>query len=95
MIDKSVKIKYKRLRDIPSRIVDGEAVLVTPKEGKVTVLNETAARIWQLLDGTHKTVSEIAKYITTEFEIEEENAYRDCFDFLKTLEEKGFIQSEP
>ena len=33
------------------RIVDREAVIVLPQKGKVKVLNEVGAAIWDLIDG--------------------------------------------
>ena len=38
----------KKSEDTASRIIDGEAVIVIPQKGVVTVLNETGSGIWQL-----------------------------------------------
>jgi hypothetical protein len=47
-----ISVKWpKRSEDTASRVVDGEAVIVIPQKGVVTVLNETGSGIWQLLDG--------------------------------------------
>jgi hypothetical protein len=85
-------IYFKRSGDIPFRIVDEEAVLVSPKEGEVTVLNKTGTKIWQSL-GVKRTPCQIAKLIIKEFEVEKEEAYTDCLEFLRDLERKGFIKS--
>ncbi len=93
MKKKSSQFKFRRSPDLPFRVVDEEVVIVSPPKGEVTVLNETAAKIWQLLDGK-RTLKQIADILTAEFEVKREKAYSDCLDFIKKLEQKGFVQSE-
>jgi len=93
MNKKGSQFKFRRSPDLPFRVVDEEVVIVSPNKGEVTVLNETAAKIWQLLDGK-RTLKQIADILTDEFEVEREKAYADCLNLLKELEQKGFVQSE-
>lgn len=92
MNKKDSQFKFKRSSNFPFRIVEGEVVLVSPQEGEVTVLNEIAAKIWQLLDGK-RTPRSIANVLASEFEVEKEEAYTDCLNFLKELEQKGFVKN--
>ena len=69
---------------IVSRMVDGEAVLVDPKQGMVRVLNPTGARIWELIDG-RQTVAELAAGIAAEYGIETPRAQADTIAFCEDL----------
>lgn len=78
--------------DVVGRIVDDEAVLVLPQQGKVKVLNEVGARIWELLNG-ERTAKEIAQAISQEYEVPQATAEADALDFLGTLVEKDMIEA--
>ncbi len=86
-----ISVKWpKKSENTASRIVDGEAVIVIPQKGVVTVLNETGSAIWQLLDGG-KTVEDIMNIISSEFNVSREEAEKDTLDFIKELEEKDMV----
>jgi len=68
-----------------------EAVLVLPSQGKVKVLNEVAARIWALSDGSRQ-VRQIVDIICTEYQVESGQAEVDILEFLSELEMKKAIQ---
>jgi hypothetical protein len=76
---------------VVGRIVDDEAVLVLPEQGKVKVLNEVGARMWALTDGA-RSVREIALLICDEYDVEPETAEADTLDFLRDLEARGAIE---
>ena len=80
----------KKSEDTASRIIDGEAVSVTPRKGLVTVLNETGSGIWQLLDGRN-SVEDIINIISSKFDVSREEAEKDTLDFIKELEEKDMV----
>ena len=80
----------KKSEDTASRIIDGEAVIVTPQKGVVTVLNETGSGIWQLLDGEN-TVEDIINTISSEFNVSREEAEKDTLCFIEELIEKDMV----
>ncbi len=88
-MDTSVKWP-KKSEDTASRIIDGEAVIVLPQKGSVTVLNETGSGIWQLLDGRN-SVEDIIDIISSQFNVSREEAEKDTLDFIKELEEKDMV----
>jgi len=88
-MDISVKCP-KKSEDTASRIIDGEAVIVTPQKGVVTVLNETGSGIWQLLDGRN-TVEDIINVISSEFSVSREEARKDTLCFIEELIEKDMV----
>jgi len=73
-----------------SRILFGEAVVLTPMYSKVFTFNETASRIWELLDG-EPTVGEIVARLHREFQVSEEQARTDVESFVETLIARGLI----
>ena len=86
-----ISVKWpKRSEDTASRMIDGEAVIVIPQKGVVTVLNETGAGIWQLLDGRN-TVEDIINIISSEFNVPREEAEKDTLDFIEELIEKDMV----
>ena len=79
--------RIQREEKIPWRLIEGEAVLVNIEDGEVIHLNEVAAEIWSVIDGT-RSVEEIVKHVNREFEAEIATIEKDVFDFLNQLIEK-------
>jgi len=79
-----------------SRLVDGEAVVVTPGEGTVRILNETGSRVWELSDGK-KNIGELVSIIENEFSVTTEIAKSDILELISDLENKNLmvIKDEP
>jgi hypothetical protein len=73
-----------------SRQVDDEAVLVHPEKGKVQVLNPVAARIWGLIDA-RLSGAEIAAIISSEYEVDLDQACADTRAFLIEIQGKDLI----
>ena len=76
--------------EIVSQEVDGEAVLVDPKQGMVRVLNATGALIWDHVDGRH-TVADLATTLVATYGIEEARAQADVSAFCTNLMERGAL----
>jgi hypothetical protein len=80
----------RRTPSVASRALDGEAVLVHPGQGKVTVLNAVGARLWELIDGRH-TVAEMARVIANEYEVSLIKAEADTLAFCQDLSGRGLL----
>jgi hypothetical protein len=80
----------RRTPSVASRTLDGEAVLVHPEQGKVTVLNGVGARLWELMDGQH-TISEMARMIAEEYEVSQIKAETDALAFCQNLAGRGLL----
>ena len=52
-----------------SRVFNGEAVIISPAENVVRMLNPVGSRIWELCDGS-RTLDQIAAALTDEFEVD-------------------------
>lgn len=82
---------YKKSDSIVSRKIADEFILVPIRQNvgdleSIYTLNETAARIWELIDGKMK-VEEIKEKIIEEFEVAPEEAEKDIIEQFGQLEE--------
>ena len=82
---------YKKSDSIVSRKIADEFILVPIRQNvadleSIYTLNETAARIWELIDGKIE-VGEIKERIVEEFEVTPEEAEKDLIEHLQQLEE--------
>ena len=76
-----------RHEDIAFRVVDGAAVLVSPRDAKIVTLNEVGTRVWELLDG--RPLGEIARALVEDFEVDEPQALEDAATFAEDLLLRG------
>lgn len=79
-----------RAHSVVSRLLDGEAVLVHPAQGRVRVLNQVGARIWELADG-ERSIQEIARLLAQEYEVELPQAELDAVAFCTDLAGRGLL----
>jgi len=75
---------------VVSRLIDNEAVLVHPVQGKVRVLNSVGARVWELADG-QRTLGQIAGVIATEYDVVLTRAQADLIAFCDDLANRGVL----
>jgi len=80
---------YRRSEDMVFRKIGDECILVPIRQGagdleSIYTLNQTAARIWELLDGTTKGI-EIRDKITEEFDVTPKEAEEDLVHHLQEL----------
>jgi len=66
----------------------------TPLVAVPYMLNSVATRIYELCDGLNDIMN-IVKVIMSEYEVDRKIATEDVISYLKTLDEKGFIQWHP
>lgn len=76
--------------NVASRVYGADAVIISPDEGMVRMLNPTATRIWQLADGS-RSVEEIATTLTEEYEVDSHQAHQAVVTLLGELVDKGLI----
>ncbi|HKV57382.1 MAG TPA: PqqD family protein [Ktedonobacteraceae bacterium] len=76
------------------RELDGEAILLNPKEGCSYNLNPVGTLIWKLLDGQHTTTDIIAT-ICEVYEVEPEQASQDAKVLLDDMRTNKLIDSSP
>ena len=79
-----------RDKQTASRVIAGEAIVLTSKDSKIHNLNETGSRIWELL-ADEPTVGEMVAQIHSEFKVSEEKARADVTAFIGELAAKGMV----
>ena len=73
-----------------SRVFSGEAVIISPAENVIRMLNPTGSRIWELADGS-RTVDEIVEILVAEYDVDAARAQQKALDLLSELDDKGLI----
>lgn len=81
------------ITDIIWRVLDDNAVLVSPQGGQVTILNEIGTKIWSLIDGQNSG-SDIADHLVQQYDVTITQAQQDVETFLTKLDERGLITWE-
>jgi hypothetical protein len=87
---------YNRDASVVFRKIAEELILVPIKQKageieSIYTMNEVAARIWELLDGT-KNLGAIRDSIVNEFDVSREEAETDLREFLQQLEQIGAVR---
>ena len=77
-------------RSVSWQILDGDAVIVSPKTGKIRVLNPVGTFIWQMLVLDHNA-AEIQDALVSNYAITPERAARDLQAFISDLSQRNLI----
>ncbi|MBU7017093.1 MAG: PqqD family protein [Theionarchaea archaeon] len=88
----SEKIPMKK-SELWKRLSDNEGVVVDTVRAVEHTLNDTAMRIFELCDG-ESTISDIARKITEEYEVDFEKSQQDVAKCIAKLEELNIVTYE-
>jgi hypothetical protein len=94
-MDQLAHTVYSHDPNIVSRLIAGEMILVPIRKNvgdmeSIYTLNETAARIWELIDGQRST-AEVLQQMVSEFDIDPAEAESDLLVLLHDLLELGAL----
>lgn len=70
------------------RIIEGEAVIISPQERELHSLNEVGTDIWRMADGS-RSLQQIALELSRTYEIAPEEVLPDVLAFAQEMVEKG------
>ena len=70
--------------------LDDEVLVYDPVVDRTHRLNVSATRIWELCDGT-RSLEDIARVLTEQFEVEFETALQDARAVLEQLKEEQLL----
>jgi len=79
--------------DLVWRLLDENAVVVSPRAGEVRVLNRVGTVIWQLLIDEHSP-TEIEEFLISHYEVTRQRAETDLQDFFDDLTDRGILTWE-
>lgn len=68
-----------------------DGVLLHVQRGDYYSLNKVGARLWMLTDGS-RSIKDLAKEITAQFEISQEEAEKDIIELAAHLEKEGLVK---
>jgi hypothetical protein len=88
-MDIDIQKKYLPSQNAAYRIINGEAVIVDTRAGKILTLNETGSEIWSLLED--KNLNEIADEVEKIFKIDKNTALQDTIEFVTMLKDRGLV----
>ncbi len=82
-------IPKKNESTIAWRKIDNEAVVIflEGESEQLTVFNETAARIWELINGKN-SIKHLAEIIASEYDVSFKEAMDEIVEFVKNLSKK-------
>ena len=91
--------RYAKDDSIVSRRIGSEFLLVPIRKTKGEVdsifsLNEVAARVWELIDGT-KFIRDISAVIAGEYDVDPDRARKDVIELVTQLEGVGAVKEVP
>ena len=92
----SQPIRFRIAGDHATRKIGDETIVVPVRAHaadleSIYTFNEVGGAIWALVDG-ERTVSDIARELAAEFDVEEETALADVRRLLATLEDEGLVE---
>ncbi len=74
------------------RRVEDEVIIISSDSNGLTVLNDTGARIWELLD-SDRSADELAAFLVSEFEVELDRARSDIEEFASDMRRRKLISA--
>jgi hypothetical protein len=73
-----------------SRLIAGEAVILSLDTKILRGLNAVGSRVWDLIDG-RRTVDDIVDLVVAEFDVTRPQAAADVGAFVRELVDKGLV----
>ena len=85
---------WRRDGDLPFQRMAEETIVVNPQSREVHLLNETAARIWELLEDA-LSVEDLVGALAVEYDGDAESLRVEVQAFIADLQTKGLIAPGP
>jgi PqqD family protein of HPr-rel-A system len=81
---------YRRDPGLPFQKLEEETIVVDPRTREVHLLNDTAARVWELL-ASSSTLDELTEALAEEYDATPETLRAGVEELLGGLREKGLL----
>ena len=88
MIEQSGRIFF--ASDVVLQVIDGEAIVLKLQDETVFSLNDTGARIAQLIDGGHP-IGEVARILSREYGAPHDAVESEVQGLVQVLRSKGLV----
>lgn len=80
----------RRVDGLPFQSIDGRVLVVVPRQKEVHQLNETASRVWMLLEEA-RTLDGLVDALAVEYDAESAAIRRDLEASLDEMRRKGLV----
>jgi Coenzyme PQQ synthesis protein D (PqqD) len=90
MIDRNVEAPLRQNPEVVARRLDNTAVLVNIATNRIFELNETGAKVWELL-GEGVDTDGIVRRLVDEFDVEERRAADEVKNLIVQLQTEGLL----
>jgi len=84
--------RWRRDSELPFQRLDEETIVVDPRNREVHLLNETAARIWELLSAP-RSLNELVHILADEYDADGDELRAAITDCVSGLSDKGLVVS--
>ena len=81
---------FKRDPGLPYQKLEEETIVVDPRTREVHLLNDTAARIWELL-ASARSLDELAETLGEEYDVPADELRAGVAELLAGLHDKGLL----
>lgn len=85
---------YRQDQRSAARILRGEAAIIPPQNGQVSVLNEVATVVWELCAGQGRSLDDLVSVLLERFDASEATVRSDTLELLEKLVEIGALVAE-
>ena len=79
--------------DVITQELEGELVLVHMATNRIFALNETGARVWELLESGRDTIT-IRETLEREFAVDPQQLEREMQDLVAALAAEGLVEHD-
>lgn len=80
-----------RCKKTAFRVIGEETVILNIETGFYYTLNEVGTSIWQLCE-KGRSIKEIARIISKEYIVDEDEARKDVLEFINDLYKEGLVE---
>lgn len=84
--------KQVKKKDVPWRIIDGEAIIVQVDNAEVIHLNKVGTFIWKNIEGKKK-ISDLIEDVCQNFDVDKDSAKKDVLEFIDEMVKKDLISN--
>lgn len=85
--------RWRRDDELPFQKLDEETIVLDPSRREVHLLNETAARIWELL-ASPRSLDDLAAALGDEYEVDDAELRAEVVSCVDVLTSKGLLVAE-
>ncbi len=78
-------------RSVAARVIDGQAVVITPADSVLHTFNATGTWLWERVASPVRLV-DLLQEVVKEFEVDRDAAEKDLLRFFESLNAKGLVK---